>query len=301
MKTGLDEIEVLLDVAAAASISRAARNAKVPTSTLSRAIARLEERLGTPLLRRMARGDLLTPAGRRLVEQGRGPLRALREVVERLEAGGEQIRGRLRLTAPTDFGQMFLGALLAEMSLQYPRLKIQADFSLRVVDLIGEDYDCALRVTTSQSFARSALIAHRLASFDVQLYAAPEYLARRSTPRRGTELRSHAIIGIFGGPSRPIVVQSATERIRLTRDSNLQMNDTFAIREAALAGAGIGVMPPYVARDLVSAGKLVPVLPQLRGTGATVYFVHPPVDPVPPQVTLVRAMLTPRIRELLAH
>ena len=120
MKTGLDEIEMLVQVAAAQSISRAARDAKVPTSTFSRAITRLEERLGTPLLRRMSRGELLTPAGRRLVEQSREHVHALRSLTDGFGSEDGEPHGRLRITAPMDFGRMILGGVLGELARKYP-------------------------------------------------------------------------------------------------------------------------------------------------------------------------------------
>lgn len=298
MKTGLDEIEMLVQVAAAQSISRAARSAKVPTSTFSRAIARLEERLGTPLLRRMSRGELLTPAGRRLVEESREHVRALRSLADGFAREDGEPHGRLRLTAPMDFGRLVLGGVLGELARKYPRLQIEADYTLRVVDLIGENYDCAVRVS-SGSFARSALVAHRIASFHILMCASPEYLASRPPLRRSADLREHTVIGIFGGPGRSIVMQSAGKRIKLPPTSNLMMNDPLAIREAAVAGGGIGTLPGYLVRDELASGKLVQVLPQFRGVGATVYFVHTPMQPLPPQIKLLRELITPRIRELL--
>lgn len=299
MKTGLDEIEMLVQVAAAQSISRAAREARVPTSTLSRAITRLEARLGTPLLRRLSRGELLTPAGRRLVEKSREHVRALRDLTEGFPGEDGEPHGRLRITAPMDFGRMVLGGVLGELARKYPRLQIEADYTLRVVDLIGENYDCALRVS-SAGFARSALVAHRIASFHVQMFASPEYLASHPPLRRGADLRDHTVIGIFGGPGRSIVMQSANTRIKLAITSNLMMNDPLAIREAAVAGGGIATLPSYLVHDELAAGSLVQVLPQFRGIGATVYFVHTPVQPLPPQVKILRQLLTPRIRDLLA-
>lgn len=300
MKIGLDELEALLDVADAKSISRAARNAKVPTSTLSRAISRLEERLGAPLLRRMGRGELLTEAGRRLVEQSRDHVRSLRGIADGFALHDDEPHGRLRITAPTDFGWLFLASDLAAMAQKYPRLQIEADYTMRVVDIIGEDYDAAIRVT-GQSFARSALVAHRISTFHAFMFASPAYLQSAPPLRRPADLQKHRVLGLLRGPTGPFVMQDSTERVKLEASSNLWMNDSLAIREAAINGAGLATLPMYIAREAVEAGRLVRVLPQLRGNGVSVYFVHPPVRTVSKQVRLLREMLTPRIRSLLAQ
>lgn len=298
MKPGLDELEVFLDVAAAKSISRAARSANVSTSTLSRAITRLEERMGVALLRRLPRGELLTPAGRRLFEQSRDHIRALREITAGFAEDDGAPRGRLRITAPPDFGRLFLAELLVDFARAYPQLQIETDYTMRVVDLIGEDYDAGLRVT-AQSFARSSLVAHRLSAFRAQLYASPEYVASHPPLRRVSDLEKHRVLGLFRGPDNMMLMNDGERAVRIRATANLWMNDTYAMREAARHGGGIVTLPAYLAQNDLERGTLVRVLPKVRSGEATVYFVHPPVSPVPQQVKLLREALTPLVRKLL--
>jgi DNA-binding transcriptional LysR family regulator len=297
MRPGLDELEAFLEVANARSISRAARNAGVPTSTLSRAVARLEERIGAKLLRRLPRGELLTSAGRRLFEQSREHVRALRDLTAGFAERSDLPRGRLRVTAPPDFGSMILAPALADFSRRYPDLRIELDFTMRVVDIIGEDYDAAIRVT-SKTLVRSALVAHRIGTFRAHLYAAPSYLADHAPVRKSADLTAHRVLGILNGPDA-FAIQSGNERSKVRSTSNLWMNDMYAVREAAIHGAGIVTLPPYLAAAAIAEGKLVRVLPSFRGAGVTAYFIHPPVSPVPLQVKLFRETITPLLRKHL--
>lgn len=144
-----DEMSVFLDVVRAGSVSAAAREAGVPKSTVSRAVKRLEASLGCELLRKAGRGPLLTEAGTIFADEIRAHVMALREAASRDFEAPDEPHGRLRVTAPGDFGERLLAPVIAELMKRYPRLRFEVDVTLRVVDLVGEDYDAALRITAS--------------------------------------------------------------------------------------------------------------------------------------------------------
>lgn len=294
----LDEIGVFVDVVRAGSISAAARRARVPKSTISRAVLRLEERLGTALLTRVPRGELLTAAGADLAQQVTPHIDALTAV--RLTPRTDEPIGRLRITAPNDFGRAFLGAALVEFCRRHPRLQVEIDLSMRVVDLVGEGFDVALRVSNTKPI-RSALVAYPMASLSLHLYAAPSFLEAHGPIRSTRGLVAHQNAGriVAAGP-RQFTITNGERREKLRVTLPLVGNDIYFIRDVIVAGAAVGPLPTHVARHDVEAGRLVPVLPTFGIHDLAVYFVHPPHSPVPPRIRSFREFLTPIVAELFA-
>lgn len=294
----LDELGVFAEVVRAGSISAAARRGRVPKSTISRAIARLETSLGTSLLTRLPRGDLLTPAGIELARKATPHLDALAAMS--VTAATDEPVGRLRITAPNDFGREFLGAALVAFGQRYPRLQIEVDLTMRLVDLIGEGFDVALRVTATKPL-RSALVSYPMAEFALHLYAAPSFLRDHGAIRSIKDLRRHEQSGRMtaAGP-RTFTLTNGERREKFRGTLPLVGNDVFFIREVIVAGAGVGPLPRYIARGDVEAGRLVPVLPAFGSFGVTVYFAHPPLDPVPRKIRLFREWIAPIMTKLFA-
>src|SRR4051812_16238799 len=160
-KTRFDELNVLVTVAEAGSLSAAARRLGVPKSTVGRAIGRIEEQVGVTLVRRLARGPALTEPGHALANLAAPHVAALRDATAALGREASEAYGLIRMTAPADIGTHLLAPVLASFLASHPRVRIEIEHTLRVVDLLREGVDLAIRATLGRLPA-SALIARSL-------------------------------------------------------------------------------------------------------------------------------------------
>lgn len=289
-----DELAVFVQVAEAGSLAAAARRLGVPKSTIGRALTRLEAELGVVLLRRMARGPSLTEAGRALFTRAAPHIAALRDAAASLTGGPDEIHGALRVTAPVDLAQLVLGPLAASFLTRHPGVSLEVDASIRVVDLVGEGFDLALRVS-QRALAPSALVARRLGRLDLGLYASPTYLARQGTPSRAEELQAHEHVLLLAQRGRArLTVEGPRGTTRIEARGRVSANDFAFLREALAGGLGIGALPWFVAREELASGRLVRVLPDHRLAGNTVFLVHAPGKPLPRKLQAFRD-------HLLAH
>ncbi len=281
----LDEIAVFVHVVQAGSFTAAARQRNVPKSTLSRAVSRLEETMRSRLLQRSSRKIALTEAGRAFYDRAAPHVAGLRDAAEALDHD-DQPQGTLRITAPADAGNAFLGDLLVRFAARYPRLRVDVDLSARKQNLIEEGFDAALRA--SASIDDPSLVARRLATPEMRLFAAPSYLARRGTPATPADLKDHDCV-LF----RPVDGQNewafigpdgAEHRIKVT--GRIGCNDFSFVRAVAVAGAGIALLPAF--RDAPDFDGLVRVMPVWSRPAANFYFVYPAQRHVPRKVIVFR-------------
>lgn len=272
----------------AGSFSGAARLLGVPTSTVSRRVARLEARLGVRLLQRTTRRLSLTDAGRIL--HGRGE-RILAELADAGRAVAEMQatpRGTVRLTAPAAVGEL-LTPLLAELLERHPELDVELELTDRVVDLIDEGFDLALRAGPLRD---STLVAHKLSDAPVRLVASPAYLERRGTPRRYQELAQHDCILFAPWSERSSWTLLCPEgKVRVRVRGRIKANSVRVVHEAALAGLGIALFPTLAChREDLAAGRLKVVLPEVGLPPQTLWIVYPS-----------RSHLAPKVRTVVEH
>ncbi len=297
----LDELGVFVEVAAAGSLAAAARRLGVPKSTIGRAIARLEHELRTPLVRRTGGGPALTAPGQALAAQAAPHVEALRGAAAALRDVGAEVQGTLRVTATSDLAQVVLGPVVAAFVARYPRVNVEVDATIRMVDLAAEGVDLALRVARG-ALASSSLVARKLARLDLGLFASPGYLARRGAPRRAEELADHAHVLLLGSQGRgTIALDGPHGPVRVAVRGQTSGNDFNFMREAILAGAGIGALSWMLARSEVAAGRLARVLPEHRLTGVTAYVVHRPLKPLPATIDAFKRFLLQHAPPLLAE
>jgi len=298
-RSRLDDFSVFVEVAEAGSLTEAARRLAVPKSTVSRAVARLETALATPLLRRSARGHALSEQGQKLARLAGPHVAGLRDAELALDRPSREPHGTLRVTAPVDLGHALLAPLLPAFLRRHPGLRVETELGSRVVDLIAEGFDAALRVPATK-LPPSALVARRLGTVDLWLYASPAYLARSGVPREPEDLAEHEAVILFprDGTARWNLVGergAVTVRVR----GRLASNDFLFIRESVSAGAGVGAMPWLVARDEVAAGRLVRILPDHAVRGASLYLVYAASRPLPSKVSAFRDFLLSELPQLL--
>lgn len=265
----LEELRTFVEVADAGGVSPAALRLGVSKSIVSRRLARLEAELGIQLLARSTRGAALTEAGTTFRDFA---ARACAEI----DLGRETIlpdgdlQGRLRIAAPISFGTTHLAPVLADMARRYPRLQIQASYSDVIVDLIGEGYDCAIRLGHLRD---SNLVARCVGAVQGMVVASPDYIAAHGAPETPAELLAHQAL-MQGTETWQFLDQGRIIGVR--PQGRFKSDNGTALIAAALAGLGIGYLPYGLIHEHLAAGALVPVMPRYPVPPAGAYVVRPP-------------------------
>jgi DNA-binding transcriptional LysR family regulator len=286
-----DELAVLAEVAAAGSLAGAARRLEVPKSTVGRAVARIERDLGVALVRRSARGPGLTEQGQKLASLAAPHIAALRDLSNYAARDASEAFGTLRITAPPDFGALLLGPLIPMFTERYPRVRVEVELTMRVVDMVREGFDLALRV--ARRLPASSLIVKKLGNIDLRLYAGARYAALRELPKRVEALLDHDFVWFGGREGRQLTTFEGPRGVtKLDMPCKVSCNDFVFARELISAGAGISALPWFVARSELNAGRLVRVLPETRVEGGlNLYALHPPQVGPAPKLELFRQFL----------
>jgi DNA-binding transcriptional LysR family regulator len=289
----LNLVAVFARVVAAGSFTAAAAGLGVPKSSVSRAVARLEESLGVRLLQRTTRRLGLTQAGERYLTEVRGPLTRLQEATLEVSELTAEARGLVRLSFAPGMADGPVSDLLVEFVRRHPRIQIELVVTGRQVNLVEEGIDLALRAGRLED---STLVARKVAVTELGLYAAPAYLARRGVPRRVSDLGEHDCI-LYRSKAGPLPWRLTGPRgtVQPNVTGSINTDDLGTTRLLALAGLGIALAPDLAVHTDVEQGKLRRVLPGHAQQGAALYVVSPPLRLVPTRVTLLRDHL---VREL---
>jgi DNA-binding transcriptional LysR family regulator len=257
------------------SFSRAAERLSLPKSTVSRRVAALEAQLGERLLLRTTRKLTVTDFGHSVLEHAH-------HVVDEVEAAeslahNRQVEpsGRLRVSMPGDFASLILGTLLAEFVARYPAIALEVDLSARFVDLIGENFDVALRMGDLRDDA--SLAARRVAVFTGSLYASPAYIARRGAPSEPEALMEHDTLRILGRTGEPLpwVLTRGEQRWEGIPPGRATANSPALLMQLALRDSGIAAVNDHFADQHVRRGELVPVLADWRVPPVSAWAVFP--------------------------
>jgi DNA-binding transcriptional LysR family regulator len=243
------------------ALSRAAVELGVPRATIGRRLARLEERLGVRLLRRSTRSLALTQEGELFYRQARLVLDALESAEESVRQDAATLRGNLRVTVPSGLDPAF-SAMLLEFMRDHPEVHLQVDFSTRLVDLVREGYDVALRASAQ---LEPGLIARTVARHKLVAVASPAYLARNGSPKSARDLRRHRCLTGFARGELP-ETSWRSHRGSVAIEPVFSSNNLEVLRDAALDGAGIVRLPEVLVSPFVERGELVRVLPQVLDT-----------------------------------
>jgi DNA-binding transcriptional LysR family regulator len=261
------------------SLSRAAAELGVPRATIGRRLARLEERLRVRLLRRTTRTLSLTDAGDLFYRHARIVLEALAQAQASIRATDDVMRGDLRVSVPPIIDESFL-AMIASFAKEHPEVRLQVDFSTRFVDLLREGYDVALRASRELGPGLVARTVSRTKSIAV---ASPEYLSKHGTPRTVKELRAHRCLTGFARGELPQTAWPAGRGV-VHVDASFSSNDLRLLREAALAGLGIALLPILFVGPLIETGALVHVLPGVVEAESRIAVVYPEREFLPSHV-----------------
>lgn len=286
----LNLLSLFVAVAEASSFSKAADKLDVRRSSVSRGIAALEQSLRVQLFNRTTRHVALTTAGKALYAKIAPQLASLQDALGDVPEREEQPSGPVRLTAPNDLGAIVLPDVLAGFVLRYPQVTLDVRLTNRLVDLVAEGFDFAIRVAAGR-LSDSSLVAKRAATTELQVFAAPVYLARAGTPRTSEDAARHSWVG-FPAARLPPPLAKPRSPARVVGD------DIRFVQEMVKAGVGLGALPTFLVREDVAVGKLVRVLPKLSMRSGAIWLVHPPAKHVPRKVVALRDYL---LEQLALH
>lgn len=281
MPVDLNDIWVFVEVVEAGSFTAAARKLGLPKSSVSRRVSRLEDRLGVRLLQRTTRSLHLTEVGQRYHAQASRLLRELFEAERQIESQGEGPRGRLRISAPSELAENFLGQLGARFLELHPEMQLEVMVTDRSVDLVEEGVDLALRTGT---VGRSANVARRLFNLDLLLVASPSYLAQRPVGDDVTELEHHDVLLLSNQDEAVWTLSDGEESKCVPVRARMSANHMGTVYEAALSGAGIALLPRTAVEPEIDSGRLVRVLPAWRSPGGSLWAVYPSRRHLAPKV-----------------
>lgn len=241
------------------NFSRAAKEAGCTPSVLSRRIASLEEAVGGKLFLRTTRRMALTPRGEQLLAHCERLDAVMLDLAADLRPRGGEPAGRLCVHLPASYGRLRVAPVLARFMARHPQIRIEAVYDDAYADLVAGRIDLAVRVGRLED---AQLVARRVGEMRRYLCAAPSYLASVPAPADPAELKAHRCIAFSGLRTGTLWQFSQGRRRRSVRvDPVLTCNDSTAVREALLAGVGIGIQGDYMADALIASGQLVRVLP----------------------------------------
>ncbi|HBR7309060.1 TPA: LysR substrate-binding domain-containing protein [Klebsiella aerogenes] len=251
-------METFVAVVECGSFTGAAARLEMSAVMVGKYIALLEGQLGTRLLERNTRRQSLTDAGRVYFDEARRVL----EQVANAERSVERLRlapaGTLRVSAPVSFGASIIAPLTASFLQAWPEVRVELDLTNRMVDLVDEGIDLAIRIGDIQ---RTDLVAKYLAPYRMAICAAPDYLARHGTPQTPADLAEHQCLSHTVWTARnEWRLPGAAEEVRWKRDAVLRCNDGYALRMAAVAGAGLLLQPEVLLAEDLANGRLVRIL-----------------------------------------
>lgn len=296
----LNGIAVFVQVVEAGSFALAGQRLALSRSAVGKAIARLEERLGTRLFHRTTRTQILTEDGQLFHERCVRALAELGEAQAELESGRRQPVGRLRVSMPVLFGRQCVAPLLVELARQHVGLSLELSFSDRPVDLVGEGIDLAVRIGPAPQ--QGDLVARPLGTDTLVVCASPAYLRAHGRPRRVADLaRHHCLLYARSGTAKPWrFVGARGEVTQAPVHSRVHMDDLQALADAAIAGAGLVGLPSWLAADALRGGALERVLPRETVAHQTIQLVWPQQRHLPCRLRTAIDLLVQRVPPLLA-
>ncbi len=264
----LNDMALFVEVVKAKGFVRAAEAIGMPSSTLSRRISNLEKSVGLRLLNRTTRRVELTEAGQIYFER-------CKHIVEEAALAHEQLgdmvanpTGVLRVSLPVDFANIYLTEPISEFARLYPGIRFDLDLTPRLVDLVAEPYDVAIRMGEPED---SGLIARPLVRLNPYLFAAPDYLERNGTPASPQDLARHECIHMPRASTWRLKHGDLTAEVEVK--GRFMLNSNSMIRGLATLGQGIVLIPEQIVADQVASGRLQRILPDWQGTPLSVYAI----------------------------
>lgn len=287
------QIEAFANAAIRGSLAEAARLSQVTPAIIGRRIDALEQRLGVKLLLRSTRKLTLTQEGQAFLEDCQRVLADLGNAEAAVSLGSIRARGHLKVSAPAGFGRRHVAPLVADYLTAHPDVRVSLDLSDRVVDLMNEGVDCAVRIG---EMTDSNLISTRLAEMRRVIVAAPSYLLAHGVPSAPTELFRHNCLSLGQQRGWSLRVGNEVQVVKVA--GTLECNDGAVLHEWALAGKGLAWRSLWEVGEDIASGRLQTVLDEYAAPPVGIYAVFPDRRHMPLRVRLFIDLLKSRYGSL---
>ena len=270
----LDGMKTVVAVVETNSFTAASLRLGISKALVSKYVGEVESRLGTRLFNRTTRQLALTEAGRSYYEQSLVLLEQFSAMVDNVTGEQSSPRGILRLSAPVTFGEMKLSPLLPKFLDLYPELQVELRLTNSAIDMLEEGIDVRIRIGGVDD---STMIARHLSTFPLILCASPDYIKSHGKPQTPTQMEQHRCIidsNFRIGKQWPIISPDGNPQT-INVQSHIAVNSPQAVREIAIAGAGIGMIPKFIVDDALTDGRLIPILPSYTTLEFGLFAIYP--------------------------
>ncbi|MFL5815042.1 MAG: LysR family transcriptional regulator [Bdellovibrionia bacterium] len=293
----LNSTHYFVQVVQAGSFAQASRMLHVPKSTLSDKVSELEEELGVALLTRTTRKLSLTEAGENFYKKIRPALLEIDQARDETSGLQTAVRGRLRITAVAGLEATSIVDVLVKFRKKYPEIKLDLLFTDRVVDLVGEGFDIAIRGGTLED---STLISKKIGTSSFGLFANPKYIKENGVPRYPKDLEKHSCIHFTALGPEPIweLESEAGKKAKIEISGSASANSVASLKRLVELGEGIALLPIFHGKKENGRGALVRVLPDWTTESMPVHLVYPKQKHVNPRIREVIPYLEEGLREL---
>ena len=269
----LEDMTVFVRIVEAGGIGKAADQLGVAKSGVSRRLVALETRVGAPLINRTTRSSSLTTIGREYYERAVKLIGDVSELDALATDENASLKGSLRLAVPLSFGLSHLSTAIDIFARDHPGLTINIDFSDRQVDLVEQGLDLAIRIADLKD---SSMHARHLCPIRLLLCASPSYLEKHGKPRKPQDLKSHQVLGYKLGSGQTIRLSSKRGKEHLVHTSSrMAANNGDFLRDMAISGHGIVLLPTFIAWQNLSKRELVPILESYTPHALNAWAVYP--------------------------
>jgi DNA-binding transcriptional LysR family regulator len=290
----LEGLAIFAKVAETRSFAAASAELRLSKATVSKAVSRVEKKLKTRLFNRTSRRIALTEAGRALTDRASHILAEGEAAEDEALMRSLAVRGLVRLAAPMSFGLSNLAPLLPEFLAKYSEVSIDLNLSDAMVDMIGDGFDAAIRIA---ALPDSSLVARRLCGMPRYLVGSPSYLKKHGRPRHPLHLAEHACVTYgYGTAAETWRFTHKNGKSATVRPSGpLRINNGDAMLPALIAGIGLSILPEFIVRDALAAGRLERLLAEWSLPSGSVYWVTPPGGLRPRRVEVLGEFLLERL------
>jgi DNA-binding transcriptional LysR family regulator len=293
----LEGMAIFAKVVEIRSFAGAAAELALSKATVSKAVSRIEARLGARLINRSSRRFALTDAGQQLAERAAQILAAGEAAEDAALSQATMPRGLVRLAAPMSFGVLHIAPLMPEFLATYPEVSVDLHLSDARVDLVGEGFDAAIRIAAVMP--DSSLVARRLCAIDRYLVGSPIYLNRHGRPRHPLHLAQHRCIGYSYATNAETWHFTKDGKSAAVRPSGpLRVNNGDAMMPALIGGVGVAILPEFILREALAAGRLERLLPDWSLPSGRAYWVTPPGGPRPKRIEVLADFLVEKLARL---
>ncbi|MCI0755691.1 LysR family transcriptional regulator [Teichococcus vastitatis] len=288
LSANLNDIAVFMAVVEAGSFAAGGKATGLTRSAAGKAVSRLEDRLGVRLLNRTTRALSLTDEGRSFQEHGLGILAAVEAAEASVASPAGTPRGVLRLTAPQAYGRRVILPLMERYLTQWPHTQIEASFTDRPIDIVEEGFDLAIRFGGTAAGTR--LVSRVVARARYSVVASPAYISRHGRPGSLADLSGHQGLAFSSRGNRQSWRYRDAKGAWMTASfrSRLRLDSGEALRDAAVRGLGIGLLPDFLVADDIRSGDLLRLLPDCETEVAEIVVLYP-----------TRRLVEPRVRQFI--